>query len=35
VSKIVERHRGRIALEDAHPEGRLPGLLVRVSLPAA
>lgn len=34
VSKIVERHRGRIALEDAHPGQPLPGLLVRVSLPA-
>ena len=35
VSKIVERHRGTIALEDAHPDAPLPGLLVRVSLPAA
>jgi two-component system OmpR family sensor kinase len=35
VSKIVERHRGRIALEDAHPERPSPGLLVRVLLPAA
>ncbi len=34
VSKIVERHRGRIGLEDAHPGRRLPGLLVRVLLPA-
>jgi two-component system OmpR family sensor kinase len=34
VSKIVERHRGSIALEDAHPDAPLPGLLVRVSLPA-
>jgi two-component system OmpR family sensor kinase len=34
VSKIVERHRGSIALEDAHPGRSLPGLLVRVSLPA-
>jgi two-component system OmpR family sensor kinase len=34
VSKIVERHRGTIALEDAHPDGPLPGLLVRVLLPA-
>jgi two-component system, OmpR family, sensor kinase len=33
VSKIVERHHGTIALEDAHPEQPLPGLLVRVSLP--
>ena len=35
VSKIVERHSGTIALEDAHPERPLPGLRVRVSLPAA
>ncbi|HEX7053578.1 MAG TPA: ATP-binding protein [Burkholderiales bacterium] len=35
VAKVVERHRGRIALEDAHPERPLPGLLVRVLLPAA
>jgi two-component system OmpR family sensor kinase len=35
VAKVVERHRGRIALEDAHPERSLPGLLVRVLLPSA
>ncbi len=35
VSKIVERHHGRIALEDAHPGRTLPGLLVRVVLPTA
>ncbi|HEX4926611.1 MAG TPA: ATP-binding protein [Burkholderiales bacterium] len=35
VSKIVERHSGSIALEDAHPDAPLPGLLVRVSLPCA
>ncbi len=35
VAKVVERHRGRIALEDAHPERPSPGLLVRVVLPAA
>ncbi len=34
VSKIVERHSGRIELEDARPEAPLPGLRVRVSLPA-
>ena len=34
VAKVVERHRGSIALEDAYPERPLPGLLVRVSLPA-
>jgi two-component system OmpR family sensor kinase len=34
VSKIVERHAGSIVLEDAHPGASLPGLLVRVSLPA-
>jgi two-component system, OmpR family, sensor kinase len=35
VSKIVERHCGTIALEDAHPDEPQPGLLVRVSLPVA
>jgi two-component system OmpR family sensor kinase len=35
VATVVERHRGRIALEDAHPERSLPGLLVRVLLPSA
>lgn len=34
VSKIVARHSGTIALEDAHPGRPLPGLRVRVSLPA-
>lgn len=34
VSKIVERHHGSIALEDANPQAPLPGLLVRVLLPA-
>jgi two-component system OmpR family sensor kinase len=34
VSKIVERHSGSIALEDAHPDRSSPGLLVRVSFPA-
>ena len=34
VSKIVERHHGSIALEDANPKAPLPGLLVRVLLPA-
>jgi signal transduction histidine kinase len=34
VAKVVERHGGRISLEDAHPGRSLPGLLVRVLLPA-
>jgi two-component system OmpR family sensor kinase len=34
VAKVVERHRGSIALEDAYPGRPLPGLRVRGSLPA-
>jgi signal transduction histidine kinase len=33
VKAIVERHKGRVVLEDASPGG--PGLKVRIALPAA